>query len=154
MQPAHALGAGVFGETYNLGRPPINKVLDAGTVYALNCMPCTVCLVLYASYCLMLRLQHTTLAAHSNCTTTLDGTINATAPATRSPNCANRTRFSLFVLQGEAPTCRTKATAATASQASRVSCTTWLLPEMRQDWSTSCAPRWTCWRGGRGVGCE
>lgn len=30
VQPAHELGAAVFGETYNLGRPPINKVLDAG----------------------------------------------------------------------------------------------------------------------------
>ena len=30
VEPAHALGAAVFGETYNLGRPPVNKVLDGG----------------------------------------------------------------------------------------------------------------------------
>jgi hypothetical protein len=30
VEPAHALGAAVFGETYNLLRPPANKMLDGG----------------------------------------------------------------------------------------------------------------------------
>jgi hypothetical protein len=30
VEPAHTLGAAVFGELYNLGRPPLNKVLDGG----------------------------------------------------------------------------------------------------------------------------
>eukprot|EP00911_Craspedida_sp_UC1_P000125 UC1_evm2s98 len=30
VEPAHALGAAVFGETYNLGRPPLTKMLDGG----------------------------------------------------------------------------------------------------------------------------
>lgn len=30
VEPAHTLGAAVFGETYNLGQPSVNKMLDGG----------------------------------------------------------------------------------------------------------------------------